>query len=273
MCKFEKIVYQGFIYPMNLKLLVRCFAIAIVLISFLKQVYGTTVVCIIRNGVITVGADSKLFITNFSDTTFALNCKIVQVDSFFIAFSGISKYEDAEFSISNIANNTLSGDGNFKNKISSFQDSLYNSFTRVVSMIRLNNPNIVVEDQKIAKLRCSVMVLGIDNTIPFVYCIQNKAINENSVGLKVVKNYTGIYANDSVSGRIFMGERDNIYNFISIDTTYLEENNPVDVINYFIGLEIEHSLKVGPPIDILQIDNTGGHWIKRKSECDDKDQI
>lgn len=240
----------------------------VVFIVVIKPAYSTTAICILRNGTITIGIDSRAYTTNFKDTTFYLNCKIIQVDSFFIAFIGISDYKKTKFSITNIAKNTLGGSGSVDDKIISFRDLLYTEFVKVMAYTNATTPVVSLDSSRFAIYGCSVLILGIRNITPFVYHIQYKVKKTNSViGYEIDKKFKGIYCSDSTSGIIFVGKRNHIYEFEETDSTYWKRNDPVEVINFFIGLEIVNEPTVGLPIDILQINSTGYRWIQRKDDC------
>lgn len=233
----------------------------------IKPIYSTSIVCIFKNNTITIGADSRKTVTNFAGSNFSsLTCKILQVDSFFIAFSGMTAYDDANFYLVEIAKNTLSGPGFTNEKIITFRDSLVIAFKKTIDFMKIKTPSVFSDTEKLNNLRCNVLVLGIKDSIPFIYSIQYKVKEMKSIiGYEIAKEFQGIYS--SASGRFILGERDHIYKFEETDSTYWKKNDPIDVIKFFIGLEIENSRPVGPPIDILQIDKSGGHWIQRKRMC------
>ncbi len=241
--------------------------IIIIVLLIIKPIYSTSIVCIFKNNVITIGADSRTTITNFTDSRFSLSCKILQVDSFYIAFSGMTNYNDANFYLGEIAKNTLSCPGSIREKIISFRDSLGFAFKKTIDYIKIKTPSVYSDTSNLNDFRCNVLVLGIEDTIPFIYSIQYKVKELKTTNRdNIAKEFKGIYS--STSGRFRLGERDYINKFEETDSTYWKKNDPIDVIKFFIGLEIENSRSVGPPIDILQIDKTGGIWIQRKRMCD-----
>lgn len=269
----KKNIYSASINALNAYLLYFSLILTFVLI---KQSNASTLICIFKDGTITIGVDSKATITNFADTTVIINCKIFQVDSFFIAFSGISNYDKTNFSLSKIAKNTLTTITNtIETKIKTFQETLLQEFIEAIEHMKEYNPSIFLDSLVVKRLRCSVFVLGIFNENPFVYSIQYKVYANPTRGIADVvdvgvnKKFNGPFSNGH--GRIVAGEREHIYEFEKSDTTYWKRNDPVDVINFFIGIEIKHSSSVGPPIDILQINSKGWQWIQRKKECHDYD--
>ena len=221
---------------------------------------GTTILTVIRNDTVWIGADSKET-TSWSNT---IVCKIIRKPSFVFAHAGISglRSDKEEINIIEFALNHSGGES-LQKIMNNFNKNFTDIFTRLIMKIKVYS-NYSVGDT-ISNFITSVIFANYESRQANVYFFDFIPIiaKNDSVEIKIHYN--------SRTGRIgggfhpaLSGERDIIEQIIN---KYSTSNIP-EAINILINKEIKAVPQiVGLPINIIRIDKDGIHWIQKNQPC------
>ena len=224
---------------------------------------GTTIITVIRNDTVWIGADSKET-TSWGNT---IVCKIIRKPSFVFAHAGISGLRSDKEGLKNI--NIIEfalnhSTGNSLQKImNNFNKNFTYIFTRLIMKTKAYS-NYSVRDT-ISNFITSVIFANYESRQANVFCFDYIPIIVKNDSVEIKINY------NSRTGRIgggfhsaLSGERDIIEPIIN---KYSTSNIP-EAINLLINKEIKAVPQiVGLPINIIRIDKAGIHWIQKNQPC------
>jgi hypothetical protein len=217
--------------------------------------------------VVVVGADSM--VTRGVETTSHESlCKIIQVDSFFYAFSGVIEDPDSEFSVAAMVERAAERGRTILEVANAFEAITLQPLSAFLSRMRQKHPEFFLrkyEDQSPVQ----AVFVGFDHHVPVMYLRSFKVRSATSGEILLSPLRRDCPGDDCETGiaNAFLGQHEAIDRFIA-DNPSIWKIGLVDAVRKLIEMEIENDpAHVGPPIDILRLDRNGAQWIQKKSEC------
>lgn len=236
------------------------FGISISSNDAISQSVGTSV-CFVRTQTdIYVGADSKRIIEEHGLRAESIVCKIQKVGKSFIIGAGMVSYDVTQFDILRTARDNITGAIPIDFQIAKFDNALLQSVHKTWKYLQHNNPQLW--SKMVNGLPpTTVMVFGFKRGIPYFFMRQYLAIKDS------IHNFTAIdYINEPEVERNDTA----MFSNCSEPLTHLMIHGPIpNFIDSVIAVAIRlDSATSGHPIDILHLDNSGEHWIRRKQMCE-----
>lgn len=243
------------------------------LLAFVLMLSGraaaTTIIAVKTEREIVIGADSK--VTDTFGSAFANpSCKIVQAGNLFFAYEGMARNRRTGFDIVEIATRALL----LKPGASvSERVSILTGF--VTSRLFTELPNVKQHDtatyrEKIegGQTFLNILVAGFENGQPLLFVRGFRAVvlGRRVVGVSVVPDDCLADCRDEIVVKS-LGETAAI-DGLPEETPGFWTSGVAAGVRRLIETEIAaRSEYVGPPIDILRIDETGAEWIQKKPAC------
>jgi hypothetical protein len=237
--------------------------IILILFGSTPKTWGTTIVVCKNTSEIYIGADS---LVGKGAVPAHTDCKIRQVNQFFIAFAGYPFIEvpsPIRFNIVDLFKESCEiTNGPLSAKVQTLTNLIKTTLTPILEFVRVHHrqafERVFIRDEKIV---LSVIIAGVEDNIPAFFTIEYQIISPNDKPVELYQ--TPI--NQPRFG--IFGEH------LAIDKLIEREGNPIScdhvIIQRWITLEtIARPDMVGLPIDILRITHNDAKWIQHKTpEC------
>ncbi|MCL5024270.1 MAG: hypothetical protein M1497_13080 [Nitrospirae bacterium] len=254
----------------------RSFRIIFALLSFASSTaFATSIVAVMNNDEIVIGADSKTTLIQAGrgkgDPENITKCKIVQAGNLFFASAGSAGIGpagavDPEFDIrETIARGLLTG-GGIDEKVGNLEKALVAGLTRIAEEARQDNAAFFLKSF-VGQPVHTVIIGGLDNG-ELVLRVRTFSLIISPSGSLSFE--IGRFACPGDCGTsfltVFEGQTEAIRNYLQ-DHYFAD---PVTAVRDLVELEISKDpSSVGPPVDILRLTRKGVKWVQRKPLCPD----
>ena len=248
----------------TLTLLVLCFWGA-------APAQATTIVVARSANELVIGADSKVTDT-LGDPVNRRACKIFQLDNLFIAMEGLEIDRKTGFSVREISTAALQlrPAAPAAEKISILMGYLVSGLLVELPYLKNHEPEAYFRKIEGGQLFLRVIVAGFENGRPLVFVRSFRALqyNPGQIGVAVIPDDCLENCQGTVVTR-YLGESDAIEGLPEETPNFWRAGLSAGV-RTLIETEIAaRSEYVGPPIDIVRINQNGPQWIQKKPECND----
>jgi hypothetical protein len=192
-------------------------------------------------------------------------CKIEHSGSTWIAVSGLVSDPSTGFSLGPLARPALMQGKSMKEQIARFADAVQPGLTRAVDGLRRDAPD---EYGKLASGRpvLQAILASQENGKPVLATVG--FVLDGSGTLQPRASL--IDGSDARGPRlIYAGQQQRIREYLKANRNWIEGDRQAlvrDLVQLEIDAKTEH---VGGPVDVIEIDTSGTHWIQRKSACAD----
>lgn len=251
--------------------LLRLLALTVLLAAHAN---ATTIVAVKTPTAIVIGADSKVTDT-FGNAAAGQACKIIQAGNLFFAYEGLVRDRRTGFDVATIASRALL----FKPNASAAERvSILTGFITAQLFVELpdlkqQDPDTYREKVEGGQTFLKILVAGFEGAQPLLFVRQFRAVpvNRRTIGVGVVPDDC---LKDCAGAAVVrsLGETAAI-DGLPEETSGFWEQGIVAGVRRLIETEIAaRGEYVGPPVDILRIDQRGAQWIQRKALCNDGKQ-
>ena len=241
-------------------MLLRWFAILCFFVPSVSR--STTLVALWTPEKVILAADSRVTQDN-GRTTDA--CKIAHSGSTWIAVSGLISDPATGFSLGPLARPALEQGRSMKEQLARFADAVHPGLTRAVDGLRRDAP---VEYAKLAGGRpvLQAILAAQENGRPVLATIG--FVLDSSGTLQ--PHASLIDGTDAKGPRlIYAGQQQRIREFLKTNRNWIDGDRQ-SLVRDLVQLEIDAGTGyVGGPVDVVEIDIGGTHWIQRKLACAD----
>lgn len=232
---------------------------------------ATTIVVARSANEIVIGADSKVTNT-LGDAVNRRACKIFQLGNFFIALEGLEIDRKTGFSVREISTAALQlrPAASAAEKISILMGYLVSGLLVELPYLKNHEPEAYFRKIEGGQLFLRVVVAGFENGRPLVFVRSFRALqyNPGQIGVAVIPDDCLENCQGAVVTR-YLGESDAIEGLPEETPNFWRAGLSAGV-RTLIETEIAaRSEYVGPPIDIVKINQNGAQWIQKKPECND----
>lgn len=232
---------------------------------------ATTIVVARSANEIVIGADSKVTDT-FGNDLNKRACKIVQVGNLFIAFEGLEVDRKTGFNVPEISTRALNfrPSGPMTEKTSILTGFLVSELLVELSHLKTQEPDTYFRKIEGGQLFLRLIVAGFEKGRPLIFVRSFRALqyNPGQIGVAVIPDDCLENCQGTVVAR-YLGESDAIEGLPEETPDFWKAGLSAGV-RRLIETEIAaRSEYVGPPIDIVRINQNGAQWIQRKPECND----
>lgn len=230
--------------------------------------FGTAILSIVMPGeLIAVAADSKAVgVTEEGDEKSLSECKIRKIsENVFFATTGL--WRSKTYNAANIIAEALRENEEPQEGVVIAENRIQKYLADELSRLRLNSPRNFIKWFK--ELRyASVIVFGLQKGSLFLYSSDFVASDTDPIHVQVTRHECpGKECPPGQTHMTFYGHS------IGLDE-YHRTHNKVPVIDLnWIKNAMESAIKaepqfVGPPIDIIRINEKGARWVQVKKECE-----
>jgi hypothetical protein len=245
-------------------------SVAVVFLTALAaQTHATTVVVARTASEIVIGADSKVTDT-FGNDLNKRECKILQVENLFVAFEGLENDRKTGFNLREISAAALQSKpgGSIAERMSNLMGSLVSRLLIELPHLKKNEPQTYFRKVEGGQLFIRIVVAGFEKGRPLVFVRSFRALqyNPGQIGVAVIPDDCLEDCQGPVVTR-YLGESDAIEGLPEETPDYWKAGLSAGVRRL---IEVEIAARgeyVGPPIDIVRINQNGAQWIQKKSEC------
>jgi hypothetical protein len=221
---------------------------------------ATTLVALWTPDRIVLGADSM--VVTEGPAAFDA-CKIVNADGTWLAVSGLVTDSTAGFELGPLARLALGASGTMKEKLTRFADSVQTPLQRAYDGLRRDSP---VEHARFASGRPVLQAIfaGQENGRPVLATVAFVPGTGGSLELRA----SLVDGSDARGPRlIYAGQQDRIREYLKAHREWFAADRQ-EIVRSLVQLEVDGGPGlVGGPIDIVEIDAAGTHWVQRKSGC------
>jgi hypothetical protein len=257
----------------------------IVILVFLSLGFSTasatSVVAVLNNDEIVIGADSKTTLTTTGgeiEPESVEKCKIVQTGNLFFASAGsagigaaaLNGDVDPKFDLKKSIAEGLRGGGGIAERVANLEKVLVADLTKIAEEARRDDAAFFLK-RFVRHPVHTVIVGGIENGEPVLMVRTFSLIISPSgyLSFEIGRfNCPGDCRTSFIT--IFEGQTEAIRDYLKDHGLFLHFANPVTAVRDLVGLEIsKDSSSVGPPIDILRLTKKGAEWVQRKPLCPD----
>ncbi len=260
----------------------RILSIIFVLLSFVSSAFATSIVAVMNNDEIVIGADSKSTLTlaggGKGDPESITKCKIVQAGDLFFASAGSAGLGsigaggavDREFDIKETIARGLQVRGGIDEKVRNLEKVLAADLARVAEKARQDNFAFFL--RRFARQPVHTVIIGgLDNGELVLRVRTFRPIISPSGSLSFdIGRYACPGDCQSPFITIFEGQTEAIRNYLQDHVLFLHFVDPITAVRDLVKLEIATDpSSVGPPVDILRLTKNGVKWVQRKPLCPD----
>jgi hypothetical protein len=218
---------------------------------------------------IVIGADSKVTDT-FGNDLNKRQCKILQVGSLFLAFEGLEFDSRTGFNVPEIATAALQikPSAPAVQRVSILTGVLISRLFDELPQLKKLAPETYQKKIEGGQMFLKILVAGFEKGRPLVFVRNFKGvlINAQQFGITVVRDDCLEDCRGDVVTR-YLGEIDAIDGLPEDNPGFWKSGLVAGVRRLIETAILARSEYVGPPIDIVRIDQSGAHWIQRKPEC------
>ena len=230
---------------------------------------ATTIVVARTTSEIVIGADSKVT-DSFGNDLNRRACKILPAGNLWLAFEGLEIDRRTGFNLPEIAKAALQIKPNASaaEKVSFLDGMLVSRLLDELPQLKKGDPEAYKRKIEGGQMFLRILVAGFENGRPLIFVRSFRAalISQHNIGVSVFADD----CLDDCKGQVvtrFFGETDAI-DGLPEDTPGFWQAGLVEGVRRLIETEIAaRSEYVGPPIDIVRIDQNGARWIQKKAEC------
>jgi hypothetical protein len=234
-------------------------------------VQATTIVFARTASEIVIGADSKVTDT-FGNDLNRRACKIRQVGNMFVALEGLEIDRKTGFSVREISTAALQlrPAASAAEKISILMGYLVSGLLVELPYLKSHEPEAYFKKIEGGLLFLRVIVAGFENGRPLVFVRSFRALqyNPGQIGVAVIPDDCLENCPGTVVTR-YLGESDAIEGLPEETPNFWRAGLSAGVRSLIETEIAARSEYVGPPIDIVRINQNGAQWIQKKPECND----
>jgi hypothetical protein len=248
----------------------------------LSTASATSVVAVLNDDEIVIGADSKTTLIRAGrvtgDPESVAKCKIVQTGDLFFASAGSAGIgpawsngaADPEFDLKETIVGGLMGNGGIAERVGNLEKVLVADLTRIAEEARRENAAFFVQ-RFIRHPVHTVIVGGLENGKPVLMVRTFRLITSASGSLSFEVGRFACPGDCRTSFiTIFEGQTGAIRDYLQEHELFLFFADPVTAVRDLVALEISKDpSSVGPPIDILRLTKKGAEWVQKKPLCPD----
>lgn len=242
--------------------------------SFLLSIFfaavstnATTIVAVKTKQEIIIGADSKLTDT-YGNTVNEQACKIIQSGNMVFAAEGFIRNKQTGFGIYKIIGQALKQPAKISltDKVNFVSGVVVSELLKELPKLRKQNAD-TYRSKIEGKVFLSLLFAGFENGKPLMFVRQFRlAMSRQQIGISVLPDDCMEDCNREFETR-FLGEKEAIES-LPEDTPNFWGKGAAEGIRLLIETEIQSRNEyVGPPIDIVRLNNKRVEWIQRKQNC------
>jgi hypothetical protein len=235
---------------------------AIALYVFINEAQATSVVAVLTPTTIVLGADSKLIRGDRSDTRTV--CKIGVSPNVFWGDSGILEVPIRNFSVDQIAGESMATVGNLETRIAHSEVAIMPRLTEILNAAKAGNPPDWFRRNYEKQAALEIVFAGFQHGIPHLY-LRNFVAQSDPISGKVsVEIRRSDYPNAAFpeSTVVLLGRHEAADSELSRNQTIWRHYGLPGGVRHLIAIEIAAVPdEVGPPIAMIEIDKDGSHWI------------
>jgi hypothetical protein len=245
-------------------------AISLLILALASNSAQATTIVVARTATeIVIGADSKVT-DGYGNDVNRRACKIRQVGNLFIAFEGLEVDRKTGFNVPEISTTALNfrPSGPMSEKISILTGFLVSELMVELSHLKTQEPDTYFRKIEGGQLFLRLIVAGFEKGRPLIFVRSFRALqfNPGQIGVSVIPDDCLDDCKDTVVTRL-LGESDAI-DGLPEETPDFWRAGLGEGVRRLIETEIAaRSEYVGPPIDIVQINQSGARWLQKKPEC------
>ena len=244
--------------------------ILLILVSFFENGTATTLVIVGNPRHIVVAADSMSDKVTNNGRTVKATCKIVSAGKFVYASAGFT--EDVKFNADKIAERSARRKGSIAEHVKWYAKDAQQPFLEMMKRFHQSLPEMYKRTVSSNGSTLVTIFAGIENDRPAVALVEFMVINDPSGKPKEAKTNIGacpgLFCVDPKMDfwRVF-GQNDAAIQAVTRTPRFWTGNDAVDA-RKLVQIEIDAIPdRVGPPIDLVEIDSTGLHWIEPRGSC------
>ncbi|MDX6695142.1 MAG: hypothetical protein QOF02_2745 [Blastocatellia bacterium] len=233
------------------------------------RVAATTVVAVKTPALIVIGADSKMTDT-FGGGVGNQGCKIVQAGNLFFAYEGLARDRRTGFDIVKIAAEALAvrPQASPAERVSIMTGFITSRLFEELPDLKRHDPATYREKVEGGQTFLKILVAGFEGGQPllFVRGFRAAPLNGQAIGVSVLPDDCLADCGGAVVVRM-LGETAAIEG-LAEETEGFWSGGIAEGVRRLIETEITaRSEYVGPPVDLLRIDQTAARWLQKKAEC------
>lgn len=245
-------------------------AIVLVLISFSVSGRATTLVIVGTPRHIVIASDSMATKITHSGHTVNTTCKTVSTGQFVYASAGFT--EDIRFNADEIAGRSRQRKGNIGEHARWYANDVQQPFLEMMKRFHKSLPDLYKQTISSKSSPLVTIFAGIENGRPAFALVEFTVIN-NASGSPVeakakIGVCPGLFCVDPKTDfwRV-LGESDAAIKAVTRSPRFWTGNDAADA-RKLVQIEIDAMPDhVGPPIDVVEIDSAGLHWIEPRGSC------
>lgn len=222
------------------------------------QVEMTTVVAVITQDELVVGADSKVMWQvkgEFEETA----CKIYQVGNRFFSFAGLGGDVVSGFMVSDIATKAIQSGKTFPEILTNFDLQIQFPLYQQFQMLQINHPRVYAQLQESGG-PLDAIFFGYEDNQFHLYAQFYGTDEKRSFGMRPTATSPGV---------IILGYGKALGKLIEADERFWDVGF-VPAIHHLLEIAIQDNpALVGPPIYVLRITREKAEWIERAPHCPD----
>lgn len=254
-----------------MKNVLRSLALFVLCLCFTFPAHATTIVVARTADEIVIGADSKVTDT-FGNDLNRHECKIRQVGNLFIALEGLEIDRKTGFNVRELSTAALQirPTASAAEKISILMGSLVSGLLVELPYLKNHEPEAYFKKIEGGQLFLRVIAAGFENGRPLVFVRSFRALqyNPGQIGVAVIPDDCVENCKGTVVAR-YLGESDAIEGLPEETPNFWRAGLSAGVRSLIETEIAARSEYVGPPIDIVRINQNSAQWILKKPECND----
>ena len=226
---------------------------------------NTTVLVLWNNKTAIIAADFKVFTFEKKDAWYT--CKLHITNDIVWATTGIWRDLRGPFDLWSIATSAIESGGTFEEIVDRFNAAAVSGIKEYLTRFKASNPQAY---ETLVSFRAVVTIVFLQQTtMRTTYFMIIDPNDPNSVEV-VSAECPGSTCAVGNAGILAMGQHEAINAELNQNTRIVfRERGVVGAINYLIGIQSAATPEyVAPPVDILEIDQTGGPKWLQKGSCD-----
>lgn len=232
------------------------------LLIFINQpLFATSIVVLITQNYIIIGADSKRMIID-AEKDFTTNqtvCKIRRVGNYCYAAAGLVASASTSFSTDSIINYHLKHQKNFDKALKAIQKDITTALQRELQVQKEKHPAQYHKTLEMKANLLEVVILSINNQVPQAHILGFELTDEKNT---TIKTYTAVSSgNNAHHGKqfFFLGEYSGMEKYLN---TMPSQSDPVKLVNQLILSQSQITpSSVGAPVSLVKFSTQGMEWI------------
>lgn len=234
---------------------------ALVFVFAAVKVSGQTAIAVFKNSTeIAAGSDSKIGHLNGPSTTM---CKVYRLNNLFWSAAGMVGDYDKIIKVANQNNASI------RSTVEKFTEIAPPILRRGLIKLRATSVPGYKRFMESDRGKFEFIFFGMENGIPIVAKVAFRATEDTEGAIKVSVLLSAIIDGpcdlNTIACGFTAGNDKAVWSYLA---SHQMGDDLVQMVGLFIQLEIDDvPEKVGPPITILKIDDTGPRWIQNGESC------